>query len=214
MVVTARPSTSDTGVMQERTGLPSTCTVQAPQAATPHPNFVPVSLRCSRSTHSSGVSAPTLTSRRCPLTVNAAMSASLRKLCLLRTGYAGMTRRSSAIGRFSPAATGRADAVEIACGRSSPHPTASGSGRIGRRRVGCASHLPSARRSRYGRSRRKRHSSTAPALHRCIAVNTMAIATQVIRRVIRDLLIAAPSKTGSAAARRNRNGCPARRSDR
>ena len=64
MVVTARPSTSDTGVMQERTGLPSTCTVQAPQAATPQPNFVPVSLRCSRSTQSSGVSAPTATSRR------------------------------------------------------------------------------------------------------------------------------------------------------
>jgi hypothetical protein len=65
--------------MQERIGLPSTCTVQAPHMATPQPNLVPVSLRCSRSTHNSGVSLPALTSRRCPLTVNAAMSASLRK---------------------------------------------------------------------------------------------------------------------------------------
>ena len=40
------------------------CTVQAPQAATPQPNFVPVSLRCSRSTHSSGVPPSTPTSWR------------------------------------------------------------------------------------------------------------------------------------------------------
>ena len=64
MVVTDSPSTIETGVMQERIGLPSTCTVQAPQAATPQPNLVPVSLRCSRSTHSSGVSPSTPTSLR------------------------------------------------------------------------------------------------------------------------------------------------------
>ena len=45
MVVTERPSTIDTGVMQERTGAPSMCTVQAPQLATPQPNLVPVSLQ-------------------------------------------------------------------------------------------------------------------------------------------------------------------------
>ena len=37
------PSTSDIAVMQERTAWPPTCTVQAPQSATPQPNFVPVS---------------------------------------------------------------------------------------------------------------------------------------------------------------------------
>src|SRR5712691_12040866 len=76
MVVTDSPSTIDTGVMQERMGLPSTCTVQAPHAATPQPNLVPVSLRCSRSTHRSGTSPSTLTSFRCPLTVNATIGQS------------------------------------------------------------------------------------------------------------------------------------------
>ena len=30
-----------TGVMHERAGFPSTCTVQAPHSAMPQPNFVP-----------------------------------------------------------------------------------------------------------------------------------------------------------------------------
>src|SRR5262245_28366410 len=86
MVVIAAPSTSDTGVMQERIGLPSTCTVQAPQAATPQPNLVPVIFRCSRSTHRGGVSPSTPTSLRWPLTVKATMTSSL----LCRTGFAGV----------------------------------------------------------------------------------------------------------------------------
>src|ERR1700716_2246145 len=57
MVVTARPCTAPTGSMQERTGLPSTCTVQAPHCAMPQPNFVPVSPSMSRRTQSSGMSA-------------------------------------------------------------------------------------------------------------------------------------------------------------
>src|SRR6266545_779770 len=92
IVVMDMPSTIDSGVMQERMGLPSTCTVQAPQAATPQPNFVPVSLRCSRRTHSSGVSPSSVTSRRWPLTVNAGMGASLR--LLFAQGYAQTTGRS------------------------------------------------------------------------------------------------------------------------
>ena len=35
--------------------MPSICTVQAPHRPAPQPNFVPVSLRCSRTTQSSGV---------------------------------------------------------------------------------------------------------------------------------------------------------------
>src|SRR5262245_35801922 len=57
MVVTRLFATAEIGVMQERTGSPSTCTVQAPHRAMPQPNLVPVSPRWSRSVHSSGVSA-------------------------------------------------------------------------------------------------------------------------------------------------------------
>ena len=49
--------TAPTGSRQERTGLPSICTVQAPHCAMPQPNFVPVMPSMSRSTHSSGMSA-------------------------------------------------------------------------------------------------------------------------------------------------------------
>src|SRR5580698_5852028 len=71
MVVTDLPATSDSGIEHERTASPSICTVQAPQAAMPQPNLVPVSLRCSRNTQSSGVSGAASTSCRCPLTVKA-----------------------------------------------------------------------------------------------------------------------------------------------
>src|SRR5947209_20490838 len=70
MVVTFFPATCDTGVEQERIGLPSTCTVQDPQRPAPQPNFVPVSCRVSRKTHSRGVSGGTLTFRSLPLTWN------------------------------------------------------------------------------------------------------------------------------------------------
>ena len=51
----ALPRTDSSGVTHERTALPSTCTVQAPQAATPQPNLVPVRPSRSRSAHSSGI---------------------------------------------------------------------------------------------------------------------------------------------------------------
>ena len=76
MVVTDLPSTIATGVTQARIACPSTCTVQAPHAAMPQPNLVPVSLRWSRSTHSSGVFALMSTSLRSPLTVKATMPSS------------------------------------------------------------------------------------------------------------------------------------------
>ena len=41
MVVTCLPATDAKGVTQERTAMPSTCTVQAPQRAMPQPNLVP-----------------------------------------------------------------------------------------------------------------------------------------------------------------------------
>src|SRR6516164_7682774 len=56
IVVTARLPTAPTGSRQDRTGLPSICTVQAPHCAMPQPNLVPVIPSTSRSTQSSGVS--------------------------------------------------------------------------------------------------------------------------------------------------------------
>src|SRR6202035_482761 len=56
MVVTARSRTAPTGSMQDRTGLPSICTVQAPHWAMPQPNFVPVMPRMSRRPQSRGMS--------------------------------------------------------------------------------------------------------------------------------------------------------------
>src|SRR5580692_4540098 len=61
MVVISAPAARDTGVLQERTGRPSRCTVQAPHCATPHPYFVPVRPRCSRKTQSRGVEGSTST---------------------------------------------------------------------------------------------------------------------------------------------------------
>src|ERR1700680_3729582 len=61
MVVTSFPAARDTGVLQERTGRPSRCTVQAPHCATPQPYFVPVRPRCSRNTQSRGVEGSTST---------------------------------------------------------------------------------------------------------------------------------------------------------
>src|SRR5688500_6785922 len=71
MVVTRAPLTADTGVMQERSAFPSTCTVQAPHWAMPQPNLVPVSLSSSRSTQSSGVLSSDCTETALPLRLNA-----------------------------------------------------------------------------------------------------------------------------------------------
>ncbi|MNE95124.1 hypothetical protein D3C80_1931720 [compost metagenome] len=59
MVVMDLPATADTGVMHERNGAPSTCTVQAPHWAIPQPNLVPVKCTTSRSTQSKGMSSGT-----------------------------------------------------------------------------------------------------------------------------------------------------------
>jgi hypothetical protein len=63
--------------MQERAGAPSMWTVQAPHCAMPQPNLVPVSFRCSRITHSNGVSSPAATSTARPLIVNAVIDTAL-----------------------------------------------------------------------------------------------------------------------------------------
>src|SRR6476660_9667853 len=55
MVWMRLPTTVETGVTQDRTASPSTRTVQAPQAATPQPNLVPVMFNTSRNTHNRGM---------------------------------------------------------------------------------------------------------------------------------------------------------------
>src|ERR1051325_3563490 len=74
MVVTFLPATAEIGVTQERTGWPSTCTVHAPHCAMPQPYLVPVRLRFSRTTHSSGTSGATSTCCGVPLTVSEIMA--------------------------------------------------------------------------------------------------------------------------------------------
>src|ERR1044071_3952132 len=62
-----------TGRMQERTGLPSMCTVQAPHCAKPQPYFEPVNPICSRRAQSRGVLGSTSMSLVTPLTFNRTM---------------------------------------------------------------------------------------------------------------------------------------------
>src|SRR3979490_2334629 len=70
MVVTLLSPTSAREVWHERTGCPSMWTVQAPQSACPHPNFVPFRPRRSRIAHKSVLVESDITSTRsCPLTV-------------------------------------------------------------------------------------------------------------------------------------------------
>jgi hypothetical protein len=64
------PTTLDTGVMQDRIGRPSRCTVHAPHSATPQANLVPVSPTTSRSTHKRGMSSGTSSSCSRPLITN------------------------------------------------------------------------------------------------------------------------------------------------
>ena len=61
MVVIFLPAAMETGMTHERTGSPSRWTVQAPHKDMPQPNFVPVSPRMSRKTHSSRISELTST---------------------------------------------------------------------------------------------------------------------------------------------------------
>src|ERR1700758_5548244 len=74
MVVIEWPTAAPTGITQDRLGLPSKCTVQAPQSATPQPNLVPFMPRRSRKTHSSGISVGASTVCDLPLIFNVIMT--------------------------------------------------------------------------------------------------------------------------------------------
>src|SRR5438128_9696418 len=70
-VVMAPFAAAATGTEQERAGLPSSSTVQAPHWASPQPNFGPFSSKSLRRTYRSGVSGATDDTRRAaPFTRN------------------------------------------------------------------------------------------------------------------------------------------------
>jgi hypothetical protein len=69
IVVTLAEPTEEIGVMHDRVGVPSICTVQAPHSPAPQPNFVPVICITSRSAQSNGMSGSASTERTLPLTV-------------------------------------------------------------------------------------------------------------------------------------------------
>ena len=69
MVWMLAPATLATGVTHERTAWPSLWTVQAPQAATPQPNLVPVRFSESLRTQSRGIWGSTSRETLFPLTV-------------------------------------------------------------------------------------------------------------------------------------------------
>jgi hypothetical protein len=74
MVVIACPTAALTGITQDRRGLPSECTVQAPHSAAPQPNLVPFMPSRSRSTQSSGMSGGASTVWAFPLIFKVTMS--------------------------------------------------------------------------------------------------------------------------------------------
>src|SRR3984893_18520802 len=74
IVVIFLAPTALTGIEQDLVAIPSMWTVQAPHWAMPQPYLVPVRLRVSRRTHSSGVSGSTSTCCACPLMVSRGIS--------------------------------------------------------------------------------------------------------------------------------------------
>src|SRR6516164_359105 len=67
------PAVALIGITQDRRGMPSRCTVHAPQRATPQPNLVPFMPRRSRKTHSNGMSGDASTVWDLPLMFNVTM---------------------------------------------------------------------------------------------------------------------------------------------
>src|SRR5258706_13926445 len=89
MGVTLRFATDASGSRHENVASPSRWTVHARQSVLPHPNFVPVMPRWSRSTQSTGVSEDASTETLLPLSWNRVMEFLAggywtQRACLLR----------------------------------------------------------------------------------------------------------------------------------
>ena len=116
MVVIACPTAALTGITQDRRGMPSRCTVQAPQSATPQPNFVPFMPSRSRKTHRRGMSGSAST--LCDLPLIFSVSIALPPI-------------SRTVDRFPPRSAG-AETSSVAASSRGPVQR----GRQGRRRGG------------------------------------------------------------------------------
>jgi hypothetical protein len=92
MVVTDLPFTSLIAVWHDLVASPSRWMVQAPQAATPHPNFVPVSPRTSRRNQSTGIDGSPSNDCAWPLTCTVIMPSSQSKLASLESSRPGQKR--------------------------------------------------------------------------------------------------------------------------
>src|SRR5258706_602217 len=117
MVVIRFPSIFETGVTHDRVASPSTCTVHIPHIDMPHPYFVPLRSRRSRSTHRSGMSAGASTVRARPFTenLNGMVSTPI---------WAGAFASARYAGRYvTPIAPDRPEEVEIVRGGSDLHPS-------------------------------------------------------------------------------------------
>ena len=103
MVVIDLPLASLIVVTQDRTASPSRWMVQAPQAATPQPNFVPVRPSSSRRYQSSGIDGSPSNVCSCPLTFKVAINPSLKPLAALQPSYVAefalRARRERSLGR-------------------------------------------------------------------------------------------------------------------
>src|SRR6185503_9345108 len=117
MVVTWAVPTADTGSVHERSGLPSSITVQAPHCATPQPYLVPVNPIASRRTQRSGVSPSTSTRCMPPFTLMVKAMATSGALCCVtnnnQAGVESMTRWEAGGASFSPSLYARRRAEHI-----------------------------------------------------------------------------------------------------
>jgi hypothetical protein len=89
MVVTDLPLASLICVWHDLVGSPSRWIVQAPQAATPQPNLVPVSPRMSRRYHRTGIDGSPSKDCACPFTCRVIMLPSQSKAAAIKVVPAG-----------------------------------------------------------------------------------------------------------------------------
>src|SRR3954466_2549773 len=99
MVVTLAPLTAPSVVAHERTALPLTCTVHAPQSAAPQPNLVPVSFSSSRITHRSGVLSSAFAETGLPLSLNETITSSFAPIFAQITAAVRAPSPNSALAR-------------------------------------------------------------------------------------------------------------------
>src|SRR6267142_1141439 len=109
MVVTSCPAARETEATHDRTACPSIWTVHAPHCAIPHPYFVPVSPRLSRTTHNRGVEGSTSRSTGLPLILKEIMNwFPLKVRCCNAERFGLTSRKNYRFNHTIPAVAGNA----------------------------------------------------------------------------------------------------------